>query len=58
MQGKFWNRVDSVLIDDDELTRRGWESTAQLDGVSLITFSSSQDFFKVSKEIPKTARIT
>lgn len=50
-------KVDSVLIDDDELTRRVWESTAQLDGVSLLTFSSPQDFFKVSKEISKTVPI-
>ena len=50
-------KVDTVLIDDDELTRRVWESAAQNDGIALLTFSSPLEFFKVSKELPKNISI-
>jgi signal transduction histidine kinase len=51
-------KVDLVLIDDDSLTRRVWETSFKADGKKIIVFESISEFLDISylpglnKEIP------
>ncbi len=48
--------TDCILIDNDELTRLVWESSAEKEGVALKSYASSSEFFQVidtlKRELP------
>lgn len=46
---------DYILIDDDELVRLVWDSSAQKRGISFLALSSVEEFNKISSEVSKDA---
>ncbi len=51
------NRVDAVLIDDDELARYTWEVSAEQHGKVLRTFTTSKEFIAIAESLEKDTAI-
>ncbi len=49
--------LQSILIDDDDLTQFNWKNIAKKKGVNLKIYSSTQEFFQDAKNINKSASI-
>lgn len=57
LEKKSHNKVEYVLLDNDELVRMTWEMSAQKLGIILHTFSSPSELYKDLESLSKDAVI-